>query len=68
MTCIEKIITYSFCAFSYDILFINIDIIMKHPKDPLNYMVLPATVFSCYLGTCMTLDALGIYKKNEPSQ
>jgi hypothetical protein len=68
MTYIEEIITYSFCAFSYDILFINIDITMKHPKDPLNYMVLPATVLSCYLATSMTLDVLGIYKKNEPSQ
>jgi hypothetical protein len=67
MIYIEEAVIYYAFAISYGSLFLNIDVIMKHTKVPLNYMVLPATVLSCYLATSMTLDVLGICKK-EPSQ
>lgn len=58
----EEVVIYSTFVMSYMTLYINIDIIMKHPKEQINYMIFPGTLLSCYLATHMTLDILGIYK------
>jgi len=59
----EEVVIYSTFLMSYLTLYINIDIIMKHPKEQINYMIFPGTLLSCYLATNMALDIFGLYKK-----